>query len=529
MLDEGDTMAGHNPANTDTPPQPAAPPAPARAPLPAAPPRPLVAGMLRQAPAWMVSMLVHVVVLLSMALIVQEPPKGEAPRTIVSSAQDVQEDFEEFAEDLPQQPLETPNLPTTDEVVMADTAVENVQIVSTAADVDAASVSVEFSDFGTATAPAQDLLASIGAVGVQAGGLSGRSDPKMRTQLVKKGGGSEQSETAVETALKWFINHQLPDGSWSLDFQRCPSCQGKCSQSGSNAKKYPTVGPTALALLPFLGKGYTHKQGPYKPQVEAALNVLASKVVQGKGDAGEGMYAQGLVGICLSEAFALTQDKRLAGPAQLSLNYIMAAQDMTRGGWGYTYRNAGTSDTSILGWNLMAMKSGHLASLSINPLNVKKAVEFLDSVQSAEGSAYGYRVAGDRPANSPTTAVGLLCRMYSGWKKDRPALNVGLDRLVKAGPGKNLYYDYYATQVLHHVEDERWESWNPKMRDLLLKTQRTSGHEKGSWYEEMDGEGHGSKTAGRIYSTSLATMILEVYYRHLPIYGQQSVDEEFKE
>jgi hypothetical protein len=34
---------------------------------------------------------------------------------------------------------------------------------------------------------------------------------------------------------------------------------------------------------------------------------------------------------------------------------------------------------------------------------------------------------------------------------------------------------------------------------------------------------------GRLYCTLLATMILEVYYRHLPIYGTQSVDDEFRE
>ena len=531
MLDEGESMTSHSPRTSAIPPLPAGS-ARARPALHAGPRRSFLAGILQQAPAWAVSMLVHVVVLLSMALIVQEPPEEEKPRMIVSSvqeAQDLQEDFAEFEADLPQQSPETPSLPSTDELVMADTPAEHVQIVSMETDLNAAAVAVEFSDFGTETAPTQDLLASIGAVGAQAGGLGGRIDSKLRAQLVEKGGGSQQSEAAVEAALKWFANHQLPDGSWSLDFQQCPSCRGQCSHSGGGVKKYPTAGPTALALLPFLGRGYTHKQGPYKQQIEAALNVLATKVVQGKGDADEGMYVQGLTGICLSEAYALTQDRRLAGPAQLAVNYIMAAQDMTRGGWGYTYRNAGTSDTSILGWNLIAMKSAHLAALNVNSLNIKKAVEFLDSVQSDEGSAYGYRAPKDRPANHATTAVGLLCRMYLGWKKDRPGLNAGLDRLVKAGPSANLYYDYYATQVLHHVEGDRWLSWNAKMRELLLKTQRTSGHEKGSWYEDMDGEKVGCRTGGRLYSTSLATMILEVYYRHLPIYGQQSVDEEFKE
>jgi hypothetical protein len=480
-------------------------------------------GILRQAPAWAVSMLLHIVVLLSMALIVQEPPKEEKPRTITSSAPEVQEEFEEFEEELPEDQPDTPQQDVSNEVVLPDaTVVEDVQVVTDAADVDAAAVSVEFTDFSTETAPSSDLLSAVGAVGGKAGGMGGRSGAQ-RQKLVQSGGGNAASEAAVEAALKWFINHQLPDGSWSFDLTKCPSCQGQCKNEATGAKSYPVAGPTALALLPFLGRGYTHKEGPYKKQIEFALNALATKVVKGKGNAGEGNYVQGLAGICLSEAYAMTQDQRLAMPAQLAVNYIMAAQDPVGGGWGYGFRAPG--DTSILGWNLMGLKSGHMAFLSVDPLSVKRAVGFLDSVQSDEGSGYGYRGPGNSP---PLTAAGLLCRMYLGWKKDHPALNRGLDRLAKLGPNTNLYYDYYGTQVMHHVEGDRWVSWNTKMRDMLVKAQAQQGHEAGSWFEGFEA-GHGPHVAGRIYTTSLATMILEVYYRHLPLYSGQSVDDEFKE
>ena len=95
-------------------------------------------------------------------------------------------------------------------------------------------------------------------------------------------------------------------------------------------------------------------------------------------------------------------------------------------------------------------------------------------------------------------------------------------------PNANLYYDYYGTQVMHHVEGDRWVAWNSKMRDMLVKEQAKQGHEQGSWGDPFLKNSHG-ESGGRIYITSLATMILEVYYRHLPIYSQQSVDEEFKE
>jgi hypothetical protein len=40
-------------------------------------------------------------------------------------------------------------------------------------------------------------------------------------------------------------------------------------------------------------------------------------------------------------------------------------------------------------------------------------------------------------------------------------------------------------------------------------------------------KGHQTDKGGRLYCTSMATVILEVYYRHLPIYRKQSTEEDF--
>ena len=523
------------------PPQAAAPPKPARGTGVAASPQttppahgtrpvdtdhggppPLATEAARQAPAWAISMLVHVVALLSMALVVNEPPRREVARIITSSKAEVDEEFTDFEDDLLDQPLDEA-APATDIAASTEVALTPVDVVTNADDLDAAPLAVELTDFGTETAPAADMMATVGAIGGSAGGLGGRAQA---AKLAAAGGGGGDTEQAVDRSLKWIAIHQLPDGGWSFDFKACPSCGGKCSGSGGSRAK-DRAGATAMALLPFLGRGYTHREGPYKATVEKGIAFLAQRAVAGKGkayDRAGNLYSQGLAGIALSECYAMSQDERLAAPAQLALNFIMQAQDPVGGGWRYEPRQPG--DTSAVGWQIMALKSGNMAFLQVNPLTVKKAIGFLNAVESQSGARYGYL---DNSRFSPgLTAVGLLCRMYLGWKKDNPALLDGVAYLAKTGPTADLYYDYYATQIMHHMEGEVWIAWNKRMKELLLKAQSNKDHEAGSWYEGFS-KGHAPEAAGRLYCTSLATMILEVYYRHLPIYRTQVVDEEFKE
>jgi hypothetical protein len=142
-------------------------------------------------------------------------------------------------------------------------------------------------------------------------------------------------------------------------------------------------------------------------------------------------------------------------------------------------------------------------------------------VQSRNGALYGYQ--DEQPRNS-TTAVGLLGRMYLGWKHDHAALREGVLYLDKQGPSKNdLYYNYYATQVMRHYGGEPWKRWNTKMREYLIATQTRNGHETGSWYfpEQHNDQG------GRLLNTCLAAMTLEVYYRYQPLYKQDAATSGF--
>src|SRR5206468_9448209 len=165
-------------------------------------------------------------------------------------------------------------------------------------------------------------------------------------------GATSESEKAVAQALKWFVEHQNHDGSWNFDHRHAGSCQGRCSDAGTLSEC--RTGATAMALLPFLGAGQTHQQGEYKQVVERGLYYLTSAMrvrhengmtVGDLAQTGGNMYSHGLAAITLCEAYAMTHDRKLMQPAQLSLNHIMAAQDPIGGGWRYIPRQPG--DTSV--------------------------------------------------------------------------------------------------------------------------------------------------------------------------------------
>jgi len=478
---------------------------------------------LRNTPSWLVSMIFHMIVLLVLALWMLPTDLGNELRQLVIAPalkEDPPDDREDWDDDI------------DDDIDLGETAVEFASVespveredmnISAAEDVETAAISVELAEFGLTRAPRSDLLATMG--GLKGTGLSGRG-PGSRSKWVREGGGNKHSEAAVARALKWLAMHQCADGGWNFDMRMCPGCLGKCSHSGESGEA--RIAATSMALLPFLGAGQTHTEGKYKTQVNNGVRFLCRNMKidrQGASlwePAGSGnMYSHGLAAIALCENYAMTHDKHLHAPAQGAINFICSAQDPVGGGWRYKPRERG--DTSVVGWQIMALKSGHMAYLRVPPQVVKKAFGYLDTVQSDSGAAYGYRGPGSGKA---TTAIGLLCRMYLGWKKENPALIRGVQQISDWGPSPNdLYYNYYATQVCRHWGGDIWEKWNGQMRDQLINSQAKVGHEDGSWYFS---DGHKTAKGGRLYCTALATMILEVYYRHLPIYRPQAAEEAF--
>ncbi len=158
-----------------------------------------------------------------------------------------------------------------------------------------------------------------------------------------------------------------------------------------------------------------------------------------------------------------------------------------------------------------------MAKLEVPSDTLEGISRYLDSAQTADGSQYYYKPGS--PSNLAMTAEGLLCRQYLGWKHDDPRLLAGAD-FLSASPISNaeinVYHWYYATQVMHHMGGKYWKKWNEVMRQYLPETQTKKGPEEGSWDPGSDRWG---SAGGRLYVTCLRTYMLEVYYRHLPLYS----------
>jgi len=406
-----------------------------------------------------------------------------------------------------------------------------------------------------------DPKATAPAAAAPAKGYFGGRSKAGRAALIAKYGGTKESEGAVRDGLEWLVRHQNADGSWSFD-HRVYKCD--CDDPGRLARS--KMGATAMALLCFLGAGHTYADGDFKDTVEKGLLYVLNngKATQQGGDyrgayeGNSGMYIQGLVTIALCEALAMNEaarqheyadarrkkgkprtrstvksrtekrrramelKRRLKVSQQLftasktAIYFITNAQG-SNGGWRYRPRI--DADTSVVGWQVMALASAHSVNISIDGKTIHGVNSYLDSVGSSRGDRYGYTTK--RP--TPTmTAVGLLCRMYLGWTRGNPGIRYGVQYLSQLGPSRtNMYYNYYATQVMHQYGGELWTEWNKVMRDQLVASQRKKGHAKGSWDVT---DRHGG-AGGRLYQTCLSIMTLEVYYRHLPLYQHRDLDQ----
>lgn len=363
-------------------------------------------------------------------------------------------------------------------------------------------------------------------------------DPSTRLQVAQSHGGSPATERAVELGLDYLARAQLADGRWALD--RLPPGDAADQAASTLGEMNADTAATGLALLAFLGAGYTHTDDKYRHVVRAGLDwLVANQQADGRlftdqtdRDVYAQFYGHGIASIALGEAYGMTWDPDLREPVAGAIRFIVDSQHATRGGWRYHPNRE--SDTSVSGWQLMALKSAQMAGFEIPDEVLAGVAGWLDLAQSDNGARYRYNpYAMDnqtqrqgRVPNLAMTAEGLLMRIYLGWDRAHPAIQAGADRLAlnlpqmgtTGQPRRDVYYWYYATQVMFQMQGEHWKAWNARLQPLLKSTQKQEGPLAGSWDPQAPVRDRWAQAGGRHYVTTLNLLMLEVYYRHLPLF-----------
>ena len=456
--------------------------------------------ILAGAPSWLGSAIIHALLILLLCQITWATGEREKKNIVVSLPQTIREDDKKQSEvqrpDM--KPLETP-LP-------------NPQMKGIASDPELGDESdIEEPDLPILTNTLEPRNAREVVVMVLPGNIStGDLSDIFRNRPGGRGGKGDDDGTSwappTGPGMNWLARVQEPDGHWdSMKWGANHNCD---------------AGVTGLALLAFLGNGQTDRAGRYRATVRKALLWL-SKRQTSDGGFGERFYTQGICTMAVSEAYAMTSSPQWRAMAQKAVDYCCANQN-PNGGWDYNGNNPNRVDTSVTGWVVMALKSARAARLHVPDSATERIKQWLRESINADGTTgYTNRIGarGSSGGTPPMTAVATLCRIFVPESARRGDIGEALAYLSKRGVDlNNLYYTYYGTFAMHQarrVYPKYWNKWNKAFRKALIarqiKDRKSELH--GSWNTDFTYGSHG----GRVYTTALSVMCLEVDYILLPI------------
>jgi hypothetical protein len=297
-----------------------------------------------------------------------------------------------------------------------------------------------------------------------------------------------------------------------------------------------------------LGTGNTPVSGNYKKVVRRGARYLCDMQNPEDGclaikEHEHYMYNHAIGCLALTEAYGLSQWPPLKRYAKRALEFIHDTKNPGKA-WRYNMGEMNPfeqNDVSVTGWMVMCLASANDFGLPFHEADIADALLYIDEMtDSATGRTgymrrgeYGSRERGDEiiwPPEKvePMTAVGMLCRVFCAnilgdFESQEDMLQKGAALLRNKPPSWNpeegtidFYYWYYGSYAMFQIGGRDWKAWKNQMVDALVENQRTEGCERGSWDPQV---GPWGDSGGRVYSTALCTLCLEVFYRYDDILG----------
>jgi hypothetical protein len=380
----------------------------------------------------------------------------------------------------------------------------------------------------------EQLVAQLGP------GLYARRTRADRGQWIGKYGGSAASEQAVADGLDWLARHQGRDGSWS---NRCLGlgAESRCEKDSPCADPglRREMAHSGLALLAFQAGGHYYCNGQrYSDLVRKGLDWIVDHqqddgalvgLQQPRGRRqynNHYMYEHGIATFALGDACASaaglqeSPNPRYLQSLRKAVEFIERNQHHD-GGWRYTDNLAAPSDTSVTGWQVLALKSAREAGVPPSEKCLANVRKYFLSRETGKDGCTGYESRNVQ--SEATTGVGMLAKQFLLDEPNAPLVRDAAGYLadlagkrwpadVPPGRDRDYYLWYNCTLAMFQAGGEPWKKWNDCVRDEIIKLQRpaSAGCERGSW----DPADRWGASGGRIYSTALAALTLEVYYRY---------------
>ncbi len=354
---------------------------------------------------------------------------------------------------------------------------------------------------------------------------------------LKAGGGSGLTENAVNLGLEWLAKHQDEDGRWDSDgFMKHDPRDDQCDGKGNRDFD---IGVTGLALLAFLGAGQTDDAGTYPDTVRSGLHFLLANQSEGGriagGDLAGGAYEHAIATTALCEAYGLTRSPRYRDAATRA---VRSLQRVRNSPLGWRYERNGESDTSVTAWCTMALHVAQFAGIEVDAAAIKGGRDWVEKMTDPNFGQVGYLEPGGPSSRLQRnvkrfppertyamTAAGVLVRIVAGEDpRASEMIKKGADLCVEIVPDWNpdngsidMCYWSWGTLAMFQVGGTHWRKWNEAMVETTVRHQhqKGSGSRAGSW-DPLDPWG---EDGGRVYSTALLTMCLEIYYRYDRVFG----------
>ncbi|MGB0953788.1 MAG: prenyltransferase/squalene oxidase repeat-containing protein [Planctomycetota bacterium] len=494
---------------------------------------------LRRAPYLIASLAAHFLLcLMVMGILILKKEEVHAPPMLVAEAPPPPPEVEKMPED----PLD-PVIDPIDEPVVVETPLDQSddQELDTLADPNQSNAESPFDSEQWNNNPGLG-----GGAGGNAGGRGSGS-----------GGRPSQSEKAVRNGLQWLADHQDPNGYWDSDeFMHHDRYPDKPS-STDGGNPVNDVGLSGLALLAFMGNGETAQKGDYQQNVGDGIQWLRD-VQRDDGLFGDEvgnptLYNHAIATMVMGEAYRSSNQSLILKPNMKDALRVIHKARNDYGAWRYDLEANGDNDSSITGWMVFALKTAEDNDLAVDHGAYAGADNWFASIEDKNTARTGYAWGANgggvgsgssRPPeyvekfpaqkSEALTAVALLSRIFmtdskevKRWK-DHPQYDLMKRQadLIASKPPRwdendgsiDMYYWYYGTYALNQWGGSHWKSWKKAIEHALIPNQRLEDKED-NFYGSWDPVGPWGQEGGRVYSTAIGTLILEVYYRYAHVLG----------